>query len=176
MADVRFRRHYRRVEPIISSGRSTFRDGLRARHTRYVVERWRSRWPEPDRPCVRRASADGPASPPSHLPLYGLTSAIDPSHSDGVSQWLDNHVPSHRRSTISIPLGRGGPCRLRSPANTYLSSFPIGMDGPVTMPRQPILINWLITGRCPLACRYCYAEDLMRDEALEPNRSISSAS
>jgi MoaA/NifB/PqqE/SkfB family radical SAM enzyme len=36
------------------------------------------------------------------------------------------------------------------------------------MPRQPILINWLITGRCPLACRYCYAEDLMRDEALEP--------
>jgi MoaA/NifB/PqqE/SkfB family radical SAM enzyme len=36
------------------------------------------------------------------------------------------------------------------------------------MPRQPILINWLITGRCPLACKYCYAEDLMRNEALEP--------
>jgi MoaA/NifB/PqqE/SkfB family radical SAM enzyme len=36
------------------------------------------------------------------------------------------------------------------------------------VPRQPILINWLITGRCPLACRYCYAEDLMRNEALEP--------
>lgn len=36
------------------------------------------------------------------------------------------------------------------------------------MPHQPILINWLITGRCPLTCRYCYVEDLMRDEALEP--------
>jgi sulfatase maturation enzyme AslB (radical SAM superfamily) len=36
------------------------------------------------------------------------------------------------------------------------------------MPQGPILINWFLTGRCPLACVYCYAEDLMRNDALEP--------
>jgi MoaA/NifB/PqqE/SkfB family radical SAM enzyme len=35
-------------------------------------------------------------------------------------------------------------------------------------PEWPIVINWLLTGRCPLACKYCDAEDLMRDNIKEP--------
>lgn len=34
-------------------------------------------------------------------------------------------------------------------------------------PSLPLLINWFVTGECPLACRYCYAEDLMRGRAGE---------
>lgn len=35
--------------------------------------------------------------------------------------------------------------------------------------RRPILINWMITGNCPLECTYCYAEDLMRSRVKEPD-------
>lgn len=39
----------------------------------------------------------------------------------------------------------------------------------VLPPAMPVTVNWLITGQCPLKCIYCYAEDLMRDHALEPD-------
>jgi sulfatase maturation enzyme AslB (radical SAM superfamily) len=41
------------------------------------------------------------------------------------------------------------------------------------LPSAPILINWLISGICPLKCIYCYAEDLMRGRVAEPKNHES---
>lgn len=42
-----------------------------------------------------------------------------------------------------------------------------------TMPvgTRPLLINWLITGRCNLSCIYCYAQDLMNGACTESDES-----
>jgi MoaA/NifB/PqqE/SkfB family radical SAM enzyme len=36
--------------------------------------------------------------------------------------------------------------------------------------KNPISINWMITGKCPLACKYCYADDLMFSKVTEPSK------
>jgi sulfatase maturation enzyme AslB (radical SAM superfamily) len=95
-----------------------------------------------------------------------------------VLEWLNKKRKSPPSSIYSNTLGVGWatkPSEAEFPMPQLLPSlkcWPV-----VAKPERPILINWLITGRCPLACKYCYAEDLMRNDLLEPDsaRIIATA-
>jgi MoaA/NifB/PqqE/SkfB family radical SAM enzyme len=105
----------------------------------------------------------------AHSPYTGLTYAIDVSDADAVSQWLNNKSSEPPADHYQYTLGAGWAVSLEK-SRQHIPQLLPNRDSWSTLPtlHQPILINWLITGRCPLACRYCYAEDLMRDETLEP--------
>lgn len=105
----------------------------------------------------------------AYSPYTGLTYAIDPSDADGVSQWLNDQRSEPPAEHYQYSLGAGWAVPLEKSSQRMPQLLPDRDTWPtLPMPRQPILINWLITGRCPLACKYCYAEDLMRNEELEP--------
>ena len=105
----------------------------------------------------------------AHSPYTGLTYAIDPLDADGISQWLNNNSSEPPADHYKYSLGAGWAVPLEKSRQHVPQLLPDRGAWPMLpTPHQPILINWLITGRCPFACRYCYAEDLMRNEALEP--------
>jgi sulfatase maturation enzyme AslB (radical SAM superfamily) len=172
MADVRLRRHHCRVERIISywdqeSSRTRPQGAayqVRGQNMALTLA------PTTHRTCsgvfLRMDQGFGLLA---HSPYTGLTYAIDPSDADAVSQWLDNQRSEPPAEHYQYSLGAGWAVPLEKSKQHMPQLLPDRDTWPtLPMPRQPILINWLITGRCPLACRYCYAEDLMRDEALEP--------
>ena len=103
--------------------------------------------------------------------LTGLIYAVHPCDAEATVEWLagraDNPPSAIYEETIgagwAIPLISGRQIRPQLlPDQNAWSTLP--------GPEYPIAINWLITGRCPLACVYCWAEDLMRRDDLEPNR------
>lgn len=105
-------------------------------------------------------------------PYSGLMYAIHQSYENKIASWVSTgksqHIPKEVESSLgagwSIPLKDAiffRPHLLPSPANW--STLP--------QPEHPLLINWLITGLCPLGCEYCYAEDLMRDPSKEPGEN-----
>jgi sulfatase maturation enzyme AslB (radical SAM superfamily) len=100
----------------------------------------------------------------------GLAYAVAQSDMHEVLQWLNGERKSPPSPIYGSTLGIGWakmPSEAEFPMPQLLpsiKSWPV-----VTKPARPILINWLITGRCPLACKYCYAEDLMRNDLNEPD-------
>lgn len=106
----------------------------------------------------------------AHSPFTGLNYAVHSSSERPVLRWLEGKSSEAPGNDFKFSLGAGwaidkenarhfGPHLLPSP-----SSFSF-----LQVPDSPIVINWFLTGRCPLACTYCYAEDLMRRDELEPN-------
>jgi hypothetical protein len=108
----------------------------------------------------------------AYSPYSGLAFAVTPRLARETIAWLDGgHGPEAER-LLGGSLGAGW----NRPIETC--DFPIPHLLPdrdawpnLPTPKRPILVNWLITGRCPLACQYCYAEDLMRNDANEPTAS-----
>lgn len=107
-------------------------------------------------------------------PHTGLIYAIPEQDSDSTIAWLNHSSGAKPPHPIyHNTLGTGWATRRQDavfPSHQLLPSrraWPI-----VRSPERPITVNWLITGRCPLACRYCYAEDLMRDDSLEPTQDL----
>lgn len=105
-------------------------------------------------------------------PFTGLFFAIHPSDELPVIKWLENPNSQPPRDDYLYNLGSGWA------KSVELSQYPKPRLLPnndiwtnIPKPQNPILINWLITGECPLACSYCYAEDLMRQPQNEPERS-----
>jgi MoaA/NifB/PqqE/SkfB family radical SAM enzyme len=104
-----------------------------------------------------------------HSPFTGLNYAVHSSYQRLVLKWLDQRTTQAPSDAFKYSLGAGwaidkseakhiSPQLLPSPSEfSFLQA-----------PESPILINWFLTGRCPLACVYCYAEDLMRREEIEP--------
>jgi MoaA/NifB/PqqE/SkfB family radical SAM enzyme len=103
-------------------------------------------------------------------PYSGLVFLCDEDDAIQVHDWLnqrDSHAPSndYRRALGPgwlIPYHEAG-----YPYEHLLSSEEKAWHIPGIT--KPVVINWLITGQCPLRCCYCYAEDLMRDPAKEPD-------
>src|SRR5262249_43461944 len=99
----------------------------------------------------------------------GLIYAVEQQDGLPVTRWLEGEGPLPPPDIYAGTLGAGW----LTPMSQAIYPCPHLLPSPnswfaVSSPTKPILINWLITGRCPLACKYCYAEDLMRNETLEP--------
>jgi MoaA/NifB/PqqE/SkfB family radical SAM enzyme len=102
-------------------------------------------------------------------PYTGLIYAVADDAANVVLDWLDQKDDRPPDSIYESTLGVGWMAPLSSAVYPTRQLLPDANRWPVVpSPERPILINWLITGRCPLACKYCYAEDLMRNDELEP--------
>src|SRR6185503_19356587 len=104
----------------------------------------------------------------AHSAFTGLNYAIHRSAEKSILRWLEKkclEVPEKVLYTLGSGWAIAEDFAKHSephllPEATIYSFLPL--------PDSPILINWFLTGRCPLACAYCYAEDLMRKDELEP--------
>jgi MoaA/NifB/PqqE/SkfB family radical SAM enzyme len=95
---------------------------------------------------------------------------VPESAAPGVLTWLEAKENEPPDPIFRSTLGVGWSTAFADAIYPIPQLLPDAGSWPVVpSPDQPLLINWLITGRCPLACRYCYAEDLMRNDSLEPN-------
>lgn len=105
-------------------------------------------------------------------PYSGLIFACKESDSQNVVKWIDKRTDIPPEDMYLEALGAGWAIDMdqaKYPAQHLLPSYSNIWSVPYT--KRPILMNWLITGKCPLACKYCYAEDLMRGRCKEPNES-----
>jgi len=112
----------------------------------------------------------------------GLIYAIHKDCSDEILEWLkttDNPEFLYKRnlSNDKIDLtkdiiGQGWLCDAVIQKNicTLLPSINDWKDNDKTFnfPKKPLMINWLITGKCNFSCSYCYAQDLMHNNVEEP--------
>ncbi len=101
----------------------------------------------------------------------GLIFVVHPEDTDNTISWMNFENRLISRSTIHNALGVGWDKKVKEgafPMPHYLEGQG-KWDSRPWPKRFPIVINWLLTGNCPLACRYCDAEDLMRQKRPEPN-------
>src|SRR5437867_3195004 len=102
-------------------------------------------------------------------PFSGLVYAVSQDHATDLIKWLDRKVGEPPAKVYRSTVGAGWSTSKSEAVYLVPQLLPDRCSWPVVpSPSFPILINWFITGRCPLACKYCYAEDLMRNDALEP--------
>ena len=104
-------------------------------------------------------------------PFTGLMWAIHRDYEKPVAEWLESKEKACGPTAFRESLGAGWSIdisRARFPTPHLLPSPKAWKT--LEAPDHPILINWFLTGRWPLACKYCYAEDLMRNESLEPDK------
>ncbi len=106
-----------------------------------------------------------------YSPYLGLVFACVEEDSERVLMWLEQRCDKAPSAKYEKALGPGWLIPLKDveyPIPPYL--LPDAEAWPILpKPNRPILINWLLTGNCPLSCQYCYAEDLMRGNCPEPN-------
>jgi MoaA/NifB/PqqE/SkfB family radical SAM enzyme len=106
----------------------------------------------------------------AYSPYTGLSYAIHPTDVVLATKWLDSTKPPAPSVTYRDSLGIGWD--LSTDGVKHLDSHLLPNReswSTLPTPTRPILINWFLTGRCPLACTYCYAEDLMRNDESEPD-------
>lgn len=108
----------------------------------------------------------------AYSPKTGLIFAVHSSQSNDVTKWLDNPSAPSPSEVYRLSLGAGWATDFQNAKFPRPHLLPDETMWPIVPSlRNPLLINWLITGRCPLSCKYCYAEDLMRKEDWEPDKS-----
>lgn len=107
----------------------------------------------------------------AYSPYTGLLYAVHSTIAENILLWLDGKLEKPHCDRSLKTLGNGWAIENNSALYPIPQLLPnLESWDSVPIPSRPLLINWLITGRCPLACRYCYAEDLMRNEELEPSQ------
>lgn len=106
-----------------------------------------------------------------YSPFTGLTYAVSLSDARAVTNWLNTPGTEPPTTFYKLSIGAEWAVSREEAKHPIPHLLPNRESWPLLpMPNSPILINWFLTGRCPLACVYCYAEDLMRNESLEPKR------
>ncbi|MEN6521155.1 MAG: radical SAM protein [Armatimonadota bacterium] len=105
-----------------------------------------------------------------YSPYSGLIHVVHPTESAAVKRWLDGKADCPNLERYERCLGAGWMIPLTEGRYSSPHLLP-NKDAWTNLPtpHKPIVINWLLTGRCPLKCMYCYAEDLMRCEDVEPD-------
>ena len=105
-------------------------------------------------------------------PYSGLIFACKESDSQNVVKWIDKRTDIPPDDMYLKAIGAGWAIDMDQanyPTKHLLPSY--SNIWPIPFAKRPIVINWLITGNCPLECKYCYAEDLMRGHCKEPNET-----
>jgi sulfatase maturation enzyme AslB (radical SAM superfamily) len=107
----------------------------------------------------------------AHSPFTGLTYAIHRSDSPSAHKWLNSPRSKPPSDLYRSSIGAGWAVPIEESRHPIPHLLPSADSWPtLPTPKNPILVNWFLTGRCPLGCTYCYAEDLMRNESIEPNQ------
>lgn len=108
----------------------------------------------------------------TYSPFSGLFYACDKSDKDRLLMWLDKEIPVPPAEVYAKALGAGWfiePQDAEYPIPHMLPPQSEEWGKAILCSQKPILINWLITGGCPLNCKYCYAQDLMNGKYREPS-------
>lgn len=105
-----------------------------------------------------------------YSPFTGLVFAVHDRDVPLVTSWLDGELQTPPSPEYANALGPGWFISHDHAQYPVPHLLPPSEDLWPTLlePKRPIVINWFVTGMCPLACRYCYAEDLMRNRDREP--------
>lgn len=113
---------------------------------------------------IRREAAVGLLT---YSPFTGMLYAVHRSDADATMRWLEGGAAAPD-SRYEATLGPGWAISRDAQRHMAPRLLPTAAAfDRLGTPVRPLLVNWFITGRCPLACRYCYAEDLMRGRVPE---------
>lgn len=100
----------------------------------------------------------------AYSPYSGLIFLVHPEDIRDTLLWLEKSDGVSPSEVVTKALGVGwkiNSCDGGFGATHYLGDREKWDRFPWTT-RFPILINWFLTGKCPLSCQYCDASDLMR--------------
>src|SRR5687768_6003213 len=93
-----------------------------------------------------------------HSPFTGLTYAVHASDSRPVRKWLNSPNSQAPSDLYRFSIGAGWASTLDDAKHPIPHLLPHSdLWSTLPSPQTPFLINWFLTGRCPLACTYCYA-------------------
>ena len=101
-----------------------------------------------------------------YSPYSGLVFACQENNRSSVLNWLDKKTQHAPSSEFEKALGSGWAIE-QEDAEYHIPQI-IPHNSKAWPAQYPIIINWFLTGNCPLSCKYCYAEDLMRGRCREP--------
>lgn len=106
----------------------------------------------------------------AYSPFSGLFYACAYKDKDQLLIWLNKNASEPPSPIYKKTLGIGWAIADKEAAYSVPHLLPRPDDW-VIVPHtyMPILINWLITGNCPLNCRYCYAQDVMHGNYCDPD-------
>ena len=107
----------------------------------------------------------------AYSPFTGMVCGVAREHSEVTLKWLNRESTPNLAPEIVAALGHGWHNQASDPVVLPIPHLlPKREDWPqLAVTQRPILINWFITGHCPLNCLYCYAEDVMRGRQPEPS-------
>lgn len=103
-----------------------------------------------------------------YSPFTGLFFAVQDAEGDSFLDWLNLKDIADPPIEYVKALGPGWKIPLQDAEYPEQHLLPSRAKWKIIAPKAPILINWFLTGNCGLACRYCYAQDLMHDNCKEP--------
>ncbi|MFC2007638.1 radical SAM protein [Chloroflexota bacterium] len=106
----------------------------------------------------------------AYSPFSGLFYACAHKDEEQLLSWLNKQTSNPPSLLYKQVLGVGWAIDNKEAQYRTPHLLPEATNWPIVPPSyNPILINWLITGNCPLNCRYCYAQDLMYGKCKEPS-------
>lgn len=107
-----------------------------------------------------------------YSPYSGLVFACREGDKAKLSRWFNKKTDKAPSPIYEKALGLGWAVSLKNTEYPVQHLLPDSNDDwPIIAPKEPILINWLLTGNCPLDCTYCDASDLMHGKCKEPNKA-----
>jgi len=106
----------------------------------------------------------------TYNPFSGLFYACAHKDKDRLLAWLNKNSSLPPSPIYEKTIGVGWAINDEEAEYPVPHLLPKSSEWVIVPPSyMPILINWLITGDCPLNCRYCYAQDIMHGQYPEPN-------
>ncbi len=105
-----------------------------------------------------------------YSPYSGLIFLVHPEDIRDTLLWLEKSDSVSPSKVVANALGVGW--KIHSSEGNFGATHYLGdrqkWDRFPWTTHFPILINWFLTGKCPLSCQYCDATDLMRTRPEEP--------
>jgi len=103
-----------------------------------------------------------------YSPFNGLIFCVHDDYAQRTLEWLEKKRKDPPTERFQKMIGPGWSIRHEEAQYEMPQLLPSKDCWQFLNPEWPIVINWLVTGKCQLACKYCDAEDLMGDNIKEP--------
>ena len=104
-------------------------------------------------------------------PYTGLMYGVHKNESDGIYNWLEHNKNITDEIYINT-IGIGFKKKIEDASFGLPRLLPELIQwSNISFSPKPLVINWLITGKCTHNCNYCYAADVMWKNTTEPNEN-----